>query len=285
MSFLEWLFSDQTVNPKVDGAWGLGHILTLVFCILAIVGISFLRKKDFKLRFNVIKYLVIVLLVFELARRGIYVIRGFVYPSIGYFSLHNIIYNFLPRPWCAISVWCMILSIKIKNTRFYNFSCITALMNALVFFAYPGAGFVNVYMQFENIYSIVTHSLLLIIAVSMITLKFTDFKYYEGSLNKSFLMELLFIIIVFAYAFIEIYILKIATDPLYFNPGNDVQKTLGFEYPLFLFVYIIFLIFYYNIFFIIQELIQHTLKDTFNKIFPKKKFSIRLRRKKNHLKY
>ena len=31
MSFLEWLFSDQTVNPKADGAWGLGHILTLVF--------------------------------------------------------------------------------------------------------------------------------------------------------------------------------------------------------------------------------------------------------------
>lgn len=285
MSFLEWLFSDQSVNPKINGAWGLGHILTLVFCILLIVGLSFLRKKDYKIRFNVIKGLVIGLLVFELARRGIFVIRGFVYPSIGYFNFNNLLYHFLPRPWCAISVWCLILSVKFKNTRFYNFSCITALMNALVFFAYPEAGFVNIYMQFENIYSIVSHALLLIISISLITFNFTDFKYYDGSLKKSFFMEFIFLMIIIAYAFIEIYILKIAKDPLYFRPNNDVQKVLGFEYPLYLFIYIIFLIFYYNIFFIIQELIQHSLKDTLNKIFPKKKFYIRLRRKKNRLKF
>lgn len=276
MTFKEWIFSDLSVNPAVDGAWGPAHIITLVLCILITIGLSFLRNKDYKIRLWVIRGLVFGLLFFELTRRGIYIAKGILSSTGVYFRLYHIMWNLLPRPWCAMSVWCMILSIVINKKFFYNFTAISAILNAIIFFAYPAAGFCNKYFQFENIYSIVTHSLLLITSISMITLKFTDFKYYDGSLKKSALRELICFLVILGYTFLQIYVLKISHDPMYFRPGNDVQNTLGMSYPLFLFIYIVFLTVFYNAFYIIQGLKTHTLFFNFKK--PLRMYSRRLTR-------
>ena len=128
MTFKEWIFSDLSVNPAVDGAWGPAHIITLVLCILITIGLSFLRNKDYKIRLWVIRGLVFGLLFFELTRRGIYIAKGILSSTGVYFRLYHIMWNLLPRPWCAMSVWCMILSIVINKKFFYNFTAISAIL-------------------------------------------------------------------------------------------------------------------------------------------------------------
>ena len=48
MSFYVWLFSMAEKplidNPVINGRWGLFHILTLVFCILTIIGLALIFK-------------------------------------------------------------------------------------------------------------------------------------------------------------------------------------------------------------------------------------------------
>ena len=55
------------------------------------------------------------------------------------------------------------------------------------------------------------------------------------------------------YVFLEIYVLKIESDPFYFMPGNDVQEIVGFSYGLFLFAYIIFVTIVFNLYYIIGD--------------------------------
>ena len=241
MTFKEFILSNYD-NPRIEGQWGPLHILTLIYSIAIIVLIAVLcRKKSEKVRRVVLWVLVSFVIFFELFRR----IFNFI--DLQDTSLNNILYNLLPRPWCAISCWLFIFSPIVNKKWFYNLVSFSSLACALVFFAYPGAGFNNRYLEFENLYSIGTHTLILISSISLITLKFTDFK-YEGMWK-----EMIGFACIFVYAFIEIYILKIADDPLYFMPGNDVQEILGLEYMMFLFVYIMFFTVYINLFYLINE--------------------------------
>ena len=243
MTFKEWLFSNAD-NPSINGQWGTLHIITLAICIAITVAIPFIIKlfKDQpKARKVTLWILVGSIITFELTRRGINLIKNTEH------TLDKYMYLLLPRPWCAISCWALIIAAFAKKQSIYNFASISALLCALIFFAYPGAGFNNKYIEFENLYSISTHALLLITSISLITLKFTDFKY------KNYWKVAVCFAIVFAYAFLEIYVLKIEADPLYFMPGNDVQEILGLKYPVFVVVYALFIAFYTNLFYIISD--------------------------------
>ncbi|MGN1222457.1 MAG: hypothetical protein ACI4TT_04415, partial [Christensenellales bacterium] len=107
--------------------------------------------------------------------------------------------------------------------------------------------FNNQYILFENLYSIVTHSLILIGSITLITLKFAKFEY------KTVWKELIGLVAIFIYAFLEIYVLKIESDPLYFMPGNDIQEILGISSGLYIALYAIFIIVYWNIFYLIGD--------------------------------
>lgn len=241
MTFKEFILSEYD-NPKIKGQWGPLHILTLVYAIAIILIIAFMvRKKSDKARKIVLYILLSLILFFEITRRIINFIKMTDY------SLNNILYHLLPRPWCAISCWMLIFSPLVNRKWYYNLTSFSSLTCALIFFAYPEAGFNNRYLEFENVYSIATHTLILITSISLITLKFTDFKY------KGFWRELIGFGCIFVYAFVEIYILKIADDPLYFMPNNDVQVILGLDYMMYLFVYILFFTVYINLFYLINE--------------------------------
>ena len=112
-----------------------------------------------------------LILTFEITRRVVNFIKA------DYFDFNSVMYLLLPRPWCAISCWALMLSTIINKKFFYNFTSITSLLCALVFFAYPGVGFNNEYILFENLYSIATHSLVLVMSILLITLRFTKFEY------------------------------------------------------------------------------------------------------------
>ena len=249
MTFKEWIYSDYTNNPSIDGRWGILHILTLILCVGIIVGIAFFGKNNKKRSKIILITLSSLILFFELSRRIINLTMGDID------GIRDLLATLLPRPWCAISCWMLILCPIVNKKFWYNFTAISALLNAIIFFAYPGVGFNHKYIMFENLYSITTHALLFITSISLITLKFTDYKYSKDS-YKDFILYFC----ILAYAFIEIFILKIEADPLYFMNGNDVQDVFGFSYPVYLIVYVIFTIVWFNIPYLIQTYLSPKIK-------------------------
>ena len=241
MTFYDWITSSYD-NPSIKGQWGLGHILTLLLCAGIILGLTFIfRKRSVPTKRIAIFALVGLILFFELLRRCLN-----IYKTTDY-SFHNILHILLPRPWCAISCWMLIISTFVNKKFFYNIASITSLLCAIIFFAYPGVGFNNKYILFENLYSIVTHALLLTTSITLITLKFTKFEY------KTIWKELICFAVIFVYAFIEIYLLKIEGDPLYFMPNGDIQDILGVSYAVYLLLYIGFISIYTNVFYLIGD--------------------------------
>ena len=241
MTFLDWLMSSYP-NPSIHGQWGLLHILTLVACIIIIVAFTFLfRSKSEKTRRTVLWCLVAILILFEVARRVINFIKTTD------FSFQNVLHILLPRPWCAISVFLIIFAMCVNKKFMYNFVSITGLLCALAFFAYPGVGFNNQYILFENLYSIMTHSLILICTILLITFKFTKFEF------KTMYKELVVLACVLTYVLFEIYVLGIESDPMYFMPGNDIMEILGVSYPSFIVLYILVFALYFSSFYLISD--------------------------------
>ena len=127
----------------------------------------------------------------------------------------------MPRPGCAISCWLVSIALIVKKKFFYNFASIIGILCSVIFFAYPGAGFTNELILFENLYSIVTHTFFFIISICFITYKFTDFQY------KTIWKELICIAVMIAYTFLEISVLKTDPDPFYFMRDNEVMDVVG----------------------------------------------------------
>ena len=252
MTLKEWFFGENGTinpgfnNPSVNMQWKLPHILVLLTCIATIIAIAFLfRKKSDKTRRIVLWVIAGLILLFEVTRRVKNIIAMSITDSI---TLDSMLYTLLPRPWCAIACWSIIIAAIFNKKYLYNVASFTALLCAIIYFAYPGAGFNNTLMEFENIYSIATHSLILIGSITLITLKFTDFRY------KDFWKDLICLAVIFVYACIEIWILKISDNPLYFLPGdNDIQDIIGVGNRLYVVIYIAFVTLFINLFYIIND--------------------------------
>ena len=147
MTFYDWITSSYE-NPGISGQQGLGHILTLVICAGIIIGLTFIfRKRSVPTKRIVIFSLVGLILLFELTRRCINIYKADT------FTFQSVMHTLLPRPWCAISCWMLIISTFVNKKFFYNIASITSLLCAIIFFAYPGVGFNNKYILFENLYS------------------------------------------------------------------------------------------------------------------------------------
>ncbi|MBR1985040.1 MAG: YwaF family protein [Clostridia bacterium] len=256
MTFKEWIFSTYP-NPAIKGQWGVLHILTLIICAGLIIGITFLFKnKSEKDKKIVIGVFAGIILFFEI------VVRVVNFLKLEVFTFDTIVNVILPQPWCAISCWCVIFCLIVNKKFFYNWTSFSALLCSMIFFSYPGRGYNNQYILFTNLYSIITHALILITPILLITLKFTDFKF------KTIWKELIFLFSVFCYAFLEIYVFKCEADPLYFMPNNDIQTVAGLSYPWFLVGYILFISFYISLFYLIND--RKNVKEFFLK-FKKKK--------------
>ncbi len=242
MTFLDWLYSHYPENSACNGRYGLLHISVMVGMVLFSLLIYFLfRKSSIKCRENVIKVLAVLVLIFEISRRVINISRGIN-------DFDTLLYVLLPRPWCAISCWFLIFTAFLKKTSLYNFTSANALLCALIFFSYPAVGFNDRYILFENVYSIGTHTLLFVSAVSTISLGLTNFEIKK----KTIMPFIIMLLSVFAYAFIEIFLLNVEPDPLYFMSGNDVQSFFGVNYGAYLIIYVLFLAFYFSLFYIVQ---------------------------------
>lgn len=240
MRFIDWIYSSYP-NPHIDGQWGWLHITTLIICVGFIVASTLLlRKKSNKAKRIVFYVIAGILIFFELSRRIINLCKTADY------GFNNILKILLPRPGCAISVWLVILAIFINKKFFYNFASIIGILSGMIFFMYPGVGFNNQFILFENLYSIVTHAVFFTASICFITYKFTDFNY------KTAWKELICIGVLLVYVFLEIYALKIESDPFYFMPENDVQDITDLPYGAYLPLYIVFVTLFYNTFYIIN---------------------------------
>ena len=240
MTFLEWLLSSYP-NPSIEGQYGLPHILTLLFIALFVVFSSLiLKNKSHKTKRIVLLVIASIILTFEITRRIINLIRMPDRTLLLYLK------TILPRPGCAISCWLVIIAVYFNKGFLYNIASIIGILCGVIFFAYPGAGFNNQYMLFENVYSIVTHTLFTSACFCFITYKFTDFDY------KNIKKELICLLIIAVYVVIEI-LFKIEPDPFYFMPNNEVQEIIGLNYPAFIVLYAIFVVVYFNAYYLITK--------------------------------
>lgn len=264
MSFYDWIYSNYAPNAQtveINTRYGLLHILSVALAILACVGISFLRKRDERTRKTVIYAVAGAILLLELARRIINFTRGGIYFQLA-------LYMLLPRPWCAIACWCFIACVFVNKKFFYNFTTMIALVCTTVFIVHPNVGFDGQMLLFENIYSICTHLFLFVGAISLITLGFTDFTYVREPkcIKKSAIWELVCLATMYAYAFFEALALKIEKDPLMFMRDNDVQKVLSTSYGAYLVIYVLFLAFYFNAFYLVTMLVRYLRARKTNKL-------------------
>ena len=242
MTFSEWLFGGIE-NPFKAGQWGPLHISVMLSCVALILLFNFIvkRAQDPERAKNRIVYtLVGAIAFFEITIRFVYTVKLYWLHQPEMEGL-TALWIILPKPWCAVSCWALMASVFVKKTFFYNFSSLSALLCSLVFFVYPGVGFNNVHLIFTNWYSILTHALLLTTSITLITLRFTAFKY------KELWKVALCFALVFVYALIEIFVLKVEADPMYFMPNGDIQADiLRIDYGLYLFAYIALIVIYIN---------------------------------------
>lgn len=241
MKFIDWLYSTYP-NPKIEGQFGLLHILTMIAIVaVVVVATILLKNKSEKAKRIFMFVLASILLFFEISRRVINLCKATE------FTFNSVMHTLLPRPGCAISCWLVILAVFINKKFFYNFASIISIICAVIFFAYPGVGFNNELILFENLYSIVSHSVFFAGAILFITLKFTDFKYKEAW------KELICLLVMIVYVVLEVVVLKIESDPFYCLPGSDIQEIVGFGYGLFLTIYCAFVAIYVNLYYLIGD--------------------------------
>ena len=249
MTFSNWLFGDIE-NPVINGRWGPLHILTLIICAALIVSFYFIvkhAKNKEKAKKIIVFTLTSLILFFEIASRVVYLIKKYVIFSPGMEGL-SLTWIILPKPWCAIACWALIASVYVNRRFFYNYASLSALLCSLIFFSYPGVGYNNQYILFDNLYSIVTHALLLTTSITLIVLRFTEFK-YRGIWKVGIAFALTYV-----YGLIQIYLLKTQTDPMYFMPNGDIQAgILKISYGLYLFLYIAFILIYVNAFYLVED--------------------------------
>ncbi len=256
MTFEDWIFSRYPADNAFKGQWQLPHILTLVITIGLIVAIALIfRKKSEKARRIVIWVLVGLILFFEIARRVINLIKN---PNP---TADHLAWILLPRPLCAISCWSLIAATVFNKKYMYNFATIIALISSIIFFAYPEAGFNNKYILFEATYSIGSHVLLLLTSISLITLKFTDYRF------KTMWKELICLGVILVYTAILI-LTGVEGDPMYFMPESGILGVIPMPYPVFLVVYIVFMMLYILSFYMIND--RARIKDWFAKRKAKK---------------
>ena len=246
MSFKEWIYGTGVDNPSFNGQWKLLHIVTLIVCIGLIVSLTLIfKKKDENRRRQILFIIAGILMFFEIVRRIVNITNPIT------FTKYNILWVLLPRPGCAISVWLVMFAPFINKKWYYNFSSLISILCAIVFFAYPGAGFIHKYILFEDLYSIVTHSLFFVGSFLIVTLNLSNFN-YKNVKNELILLGSLII-----YSLLEMFVLTknsngdpLELDPFYLLPNNEVQEIVGINsYPLYVILYIIFLGLYFSAFY------------------------------------
>ena len=257
MTFSQWLFGGID-NPYKNGRWGLLHIMTLLVCVGCVVGFYFLVKhaknKD-RTRNIIVNSLAGAILFFEVMIRFVYFMKLYYFHQEGTESW-SVLWIMIPKPWCAISCWALIACVFVKKAFFYNYASLSALLCSFIFFCYPGVGYNNEILLFDNWYSILTHALLLTTSLTLVVLKFTAFKY------KDIWKLAICFVLTYAYGLLQIYVLHTQDDPMYFMPDGDIQADiLHISYGLYLTLYILLIVIYVNAFHLIDD--RATVKKWF----------------------
>lgn len=264
MSFTQWLFGGID-NPVINGRWGLLHILTLLLCAASIVGFYFLVKRSSvpqKTRSRILFSLAGAIAFLEIMIRFVHFMKLYYFhqPEM---NGTGPLWILIPKPWCAISCWLLIACVFVKKPFFYNFASLSALLCSVIFFAYPGVGYNNEIILFENLYSIVTHALLLTMSITLIVLRAASFKF------KDLWKVAIGFALTFVYGLVQIYLLKTQEDPMYFMPDGDIQADiLHISYGLYLFLYITLIVVYVSSFHFICD--KATVKAFFQKLRTKR---------------
>ena len=261
MTFSQWMFGGID-NPYKAGQWGVLHISVMLLCVVLILAFQFISKKSHnreKTQRIIICTLICCSAFFEIMLRFMHCMKLYYFHHPEMQGITPL-WIALPKPWCQISTWLLMSSVFVKKPFYYNLASLSALLSAVVFFIYPGVGFNNEHLLFENWYSICSHALLLTTSITMICFKYADFRY------KHLWKVMVGFILTFAYGLLQIFVLKIHVDPMYFMPGGDIQAgILKVDYGVYLAGYIAVFLIYINVAHILGD------KETVRNFFEKRK--------------
>lgn len=240
MTFKQWLFSELP-NPH-HSPYTIWYGLALIFIVsFVIISTILLKNKSQRTKRNVLLILVLILTSFELIRRGVN-----LYKTTDY-SLHNTLHILLPRPGCAISGWLVIFATLSDKKWFYTFAAQIGLLCGLIFFISPGAGFNRELIQFEEVYSMVSHILFFTCSICFVTYQLAEFKF------KYIRSQALCFMTLICYVAFEM-ITKIESDPFCILPNGDVHSILsGLPYWAFAVIAFAFLVIFFTSFYLIND--------------------------------
>ena len=253
MTFRQWLLSELP-NPSAD-PYNWKYLVALVFVVgFVVTSTLLLKNKSQKTKWIVLLVLASLIAFLEVTRRGIN-----FYKTTDW-TLKNIAHILLPRPGCAISCWLVMLAVFINKKWAYSFASMISLLCGTAFFASPGAGFNHQFVQFEELYSMLTHTLFYTCALCFVTYRMAEFKFSQVK------QQAICFGVLICYVAFEM-LCKIESDPFYFMPGGDVQEIVGLPYGAFLPLFFVFNTVFFLAFYLIDD--RKTVKQFCNKLAKK----------------
>ena len=240
MTFMDWLKNEN--NPRLDKSeylYGPRHIMLLVITVLLCFGIYFLfRKRSDKTKRIMFTVCVTILLLFEIATR---VVNLWFAES---YTLENVAKIILPMHICSVMVWVFIIAVYRNNKMLLRYSAIAGLLATFAFLAYPAVGINQKYMAFTNVYSTFSHMLGFVLCVSLMSLRYVDFRF------KHIWQPYLCLIIMFTYGYLLNWHIFPGSDYMYMR-NDPLELGLSFPYQYLycgILVVYVFMFYFINLF-------------------------------------
>lgn len=218
MWFQNFMTNKNNINlPKGEYLYGTRHIIVLLLTLILTVSVYFIfRRKSDKAKNILFNCFGFFFLLWEISTRIVNVIIADT------LTFERILEILLPMHICSVMVWVFILAIFTKNQGLINFGAIGGILATLAFLLYPAVGLHQVYINFTNLYSITSHMMGFVCAVSLISLRRTKFE------MKKIWQTYLYITIMFCWGAFVNFVIFPGSDYMYMI--NDPLE-LGLPFP------------------------------------------------------
>jgi len=241
MSFVDWLSGNNNVTlNKEQYLYGTRHLIIFGIVVVSIIILSLLLKNKSE-RFKTIFFKTCgwIFLTVEIIQR----ILKYIFAENMTFSWF--MQKLLPLYFCSITVCCLSISLILNNKTMINAFSIMAILVTLAYLIYPAAGLNKLYLSFEALYSISSHSFGFVVAVLLIITGFAKFEFKD--IWKTYLIFLAAVI----YGIFVTLVAFPNTEDYVFILSNPLGFETSIPYQV---IYAVFLISFITIFYLVSFL-------------------------------
>ncbi|MEG1582076.1 MAG: YwaF family protein [Clostridia bacterium] len=245
MTFIDWISGANNPSlPKSQYLYGTRHIILLCLVVFLAIIMSFvLRNKSERTKRIFFKTCACVFLAMEVLSR----IFNLIFTDN--YSFENIVKIVLPLHFCSVVVWLIIIALLVDNKPLINAAAIFGLLATTAFLLYPAVGLNKVYMSFDALYSISSHSLGWVVSILLMTSGYAKFE-----MKKIWQTFVVFFSII-AYGALFDFVIFPGADYMYLR-NNPLPFTSPIPYQI---IFLVVLLIYISIFYIVP-LITNKIK-------------------------